>query len=281
MRLMFFKAMAASASRAAIFLCVGFGLFSLTGPAAAIFSDDEARRAIIDLRTRLETLESRLTDRIAELERNLQASSRTQLQLLNENERLRSEVARLRGTVEEANQNLNTGKSQQKDLYGDLDQRLKQIEPVLVTIDKTSIEVSRGEKTRFDEVRDALKAGDFAKTVTASDAFQQAYPYSRLSPDVLLIKGSAFYADKNYKAAIAARQEFLDRYPNHPARPQVTLNLAAAQAESGNPNTARGILEGLIKAYPNSSAAADAKERLKSLRPGAAAKPAPKAAPSK
>jgi tol-pal system protein YbgF len=281
MRLMFFKAMAASVSSAAIFLCVGFSLFSATGPAAAIFSDDEARRAIIDLRTRLETLESRLAERIAELERNLQASSRTQLQLLNENERLRSEVARLRGTVEEANQNLNTGKSQQKDLYGDLDQRLKQIEPVLVTVDKTSIEVSRDEKTRFDEVRDALKAGEFAKTIAASDAFQQAYPYSRLSADVLLIKGSAFYADKNYKAAIAARQEFLDRYPNHPARPQVTLNLAAAQAESGNPNTARGILEGLIKAYPNSPAAADAKERLKSLRPGAAAKPAPKAAPSK
>ena len=281
MRVMFFKAMAASASSAAIFLCVGLSLFSVTWPAAAIFADDEARRAIIDLRTRLEALESRLAERIAELERNLQASARTQLQLLNENERLRSEVARLRGTVEEANQNLSTGKSQQKDLYGDLDQRLKQIEPVLVTIDKNTIEVSRGEKTRFDDVRDALKAGEFAKSVAAADAFQQAYPYSRLSADVLLIKGSAFYADKNYKAAIAARQEFLDRYPNHPARPQVTLNLAAAQAESGNPNTARGILEGLIKAYPNSSAAADAKERLKSLRPGAAPKPAPKAAPSK
>lgn len=133
----------------------GVRSFSLTGPAAAIFSDDEARRAIIDLRTRLETLESRLTDRIAELERNLQASSRTQLQLLNENERLRSEVARLRGTVEEANQNLNTGKSQQKDLYGDLDQRLKQIEPVLVTIDKTSIEVSRGEK--HDLMKSAMR----------------------------------------------------------------------------------------------------------------------------
>ncbi|NBW00445.1 MAG: outer membrane protein assembly factor BamD [Betaproteobacteria bacterium] len=281
MRLMSIKAMAASAASAAFFLCVGLSLFSVARPAAAIFSDDEARRAIIDLRARLEALESRLTERIAELERNLQASARTQLQLLNENERLRSEVARLRGSVEEANQNLNTGKSQQKDLYGDLDQRLKQIEPVLITIDKNSIEVSRGEKTRFDEVRDALKAGDFPKTVTAADAFQQAYPYSRLSADVLLLKGSALYADKNYKAAIAARQEFLDRYSTHPARPQVTLNLAAAQAESGNPNAARGILEGLIKAYPNSPAAADAKERLKLLRPGAAAKPAPKAAPAK
>ncbi|MFN4882925.1 MAG: tetratricopeptide repeat protein, partial [Burkholderiales bacterium] len=58
-------------------------------------------------------------------------------------------------------------------------------------------------------------------------------------------------------------------------RPQATLNLAASQAESGNPNTARGILENLIKSFPNSSAAAEAKDRLKALPRPAATAPAP------
>ena len=269
-------AMAASLLRAAIFF-LGLGLALAAGQAKAIFSDDEARRAIIELRTRVEALDTR----IAELEKNLQTSSRSQLQLLNENERLRAELAQLRGQIEEATQTASTGKTQQKDFYVDLDQRLKQIEPVPIVVDNMTFQVTRGEKTLFDELKEALRNGEFRKAVATAEAFQQNFPSSRLSPDVLLLKGSAFYAEKNFKAAIAARQEFLDRYPNHTARPQAILNLAASQAESGNPNTARGILENLIKSYPNSPVAAEARERIKTLKSSPAPKPAAKSTPSK
>ncbi len=268
--------MAAPISRAAIFFCA-LGVSSLAQ--ASLFADDEARRALIDLRVQVEALSTKITD----LERRLQSATQGQLNLLNENERLRAELASLRGQIEEANKVVTTGKSQQKDLYTDLDQRLRQIEPVALTIEGITYRVSPDEKSRFDELRELLRTGDFKKSIAATLAFEQSFPQSMLSPHVLLIKGTALYADKDYKGSIAARQDFIERYPNHPGRPQATLNMAASQAESGNPNTARGILEGLIKAYPNSPAAAEAKERLKALPKAAAPAPAkappPKAAP--
>lgn len=285
------KAMAASVSSAAIFIS-GLTLAVSPSQAVTLLADDEARRAIIDLRSRIEAMDSK----ILELERRLQVSTQGQLQILNENERLRGELARLRGQIEEAHQAANTSKSQQKDLfldldrrlgqqkdlYADIDQRIKQIEPVPISVDGVNFRVSPAEKTKFEELREFLRSGEFRKSVAAADAFQQAHPGSVLSAHVLLLKGSALYADRDYKSAILARQDFIDRYPQHPARPQAMLNLAASQAESGSPTLARGTLEGLIKTYPNSPAAAEARDRLKTLRPTAPAKSGPtKAAPSK
>lgn len=257
---------AASAARAAFFialLAVGEASW------AALLSDDEARRAIIDLRGRVEAL----TTRISNLERQLQTSSQSQLEMLNENERLRSDVSRLRGELEEANRAVTTGKKQQREILGEIDQRLKQIEPVSIEVDGVQHRVSPTEASQFDKLRELLRAGDFKSAVSAATNFEAAYPASSLAANALFIRGTASYALKDYKPSIAARLDFLKKYPDHPARPQAMLNLASSQAETGNPNTARATLEGLIKAYPNSPAAAEAKERLK-IPPKAAPKPA-------
>ena len=263
--------MAASLTSAAIFITA----LGLSTPAAALFSDDEARRAILDLRAKVEAL----TVRVTELEQQLQSANQGRLQLLNESEQLRAELARLRGKVEEAAQVANTGRSQQKDLYGDLDNRLRSLEPTEIELDGARYRVSPSEKERFEAIRDLIRKGDFKAAVSAANTYLQAFPMSAIAAYALLDKGTALYADKNYKASIAARQEFIQKYPDHPARPQATLNLAASQAESGNPNTARGILQGLIKNYPNSPAAAEARDRLKSLQKPS--NPPAKAAPNK
>lgn len=266
-----FKAMAASVPRAAIF-------FSLTGLLitpqllrAQIFADDEARRAIIDLRARVETMAGKLS----QTERQLQTASENQIHLLNENERLSAEVARLRGQIEEINRSQTTGKDQQKDLYIDLDKRLRAIEPESFNVDGTTYRVSTEEKTRFEEIRNLLKGGNFKKAAEIAETFERSFPSSQLSATVLLNKGTALYAEKNYKAAIVARQEFLDKYPNHSARPQVMLNLAASQAESGDVAGARNTLGSIIKMFPNTPAANEARERLKAL-PKPAQSPAAK-----
>lgn len=228
------------------------------------------------LSSRTGDIEKQFSARAGDIEKQLQSTSQGQLQVLNEIERLRADVARLRGSLEETSRMATTGKSQQKDFYVDLDQRLKKLEPVTVTVNGIAYKVSPEEKSKFDEMRELLKAAEFKKVAAAADAFELTYPSSSLLANVLLTKGTAYYGDANYKASILARQEFIDKYPNHPARPDVTLNLAASQAESGNANAARSTLEGLVKAYPNSPAAAEAKERLK-----AAAKAAAASAPAK
>ena len=275
------KTMAASVPSAAIFFCLT-GVLTVFHPAQAqsqFFADDEARRAIIELRTRVELL----LGKVAQFERQLQTASQNQIQLLNENERLLNEVARLRGQIEEAGRAVTIGKDQQKDLYTDLDKRLRALEPVAINVDGLQYRVSIDEKNQFDEVRELLKTGNFKKTVEVAETFERYYPNSLLAAAVLLNKGTALYADSNHKAAIQARQDFLDRYPNHPARAQVMLNLAASQEESGNPSTARVTLENLIRLYPNSASAAEARERIKTLPkpPPPPPAPPPSRAPSR
>lgn len=280
------RPMAALVTGAAIFLVA----VAASPRALAIFSDDEARRAILDLRTRLEVSNSRmdaLNSRIDDLQKQLQNSAQGQLQLLNENERLRADLARLRGQLEETGRLATTGKTQQKDLYTDLDQRLKQIEPVTVESNGVTFRVSGPEKAQFEELQESLRSGNFKKSSSLADRFMVRFPASQLGPRVLLIKGTALYADKNYKAAIAARESFIKRYPEHPEVPQAALNLAASQAESGATPAARKTLEDIIQNYPDTAAATEAKERL-SMLPAPesdaatnAASPAKKASESK
>lgn len=267
------RPMAALLVGAAIFICIA----GIGSPAFAIFSDDEARRAILDLRTRLEVSNSRvdaLNARIDDLQKQLQNSAQGQLQLLNENERLRADLARLRGQLEETGRLATTGKTQQKDLYIDLDQRLKQIEPVTVESNGIAYRVSGPEKTQFEELQESLRSGNFKKTSALADRFMVRFPASQLGPRVLLMKGTALYADRNYKAAIAARESFIKRYPEHPEVPQAALNLAASQAESGATAPARKTLEDILQNFPDTAAAAEARERL-SMLPAPTPEPEP------
>lgn len=242
-----------------------------TLPAYALLADDEARRAILDLRARVE----QMTVRLEEMERQLQAGSRSQLETLNENERLRTEVSRLRGRLDELQRQSTIGEGKQKDFYGDLDRRLKSIEPLAITVDGITFKVTPAEKEKYEAAQAALKSADFKKAAQEFEGFGEQFASSPLAVHALLAKGSALYADKDYKEAIKARQLFISRYPLRPEKPQAMLNLSAAFAESGNATLARTTLEALIKEHPDSSAAKEAKERLKELpKPAPAAKPA-------
>lgn len=261
---------ATRASRVAVF---SFALL-VSAPSFSVLSDDEARRAILDLRARTE----QLTVRLEGLEKQLQASGRNQLETLNENERLRSEIAKLRGTIDELQRQSSGGESRQKDLYGDLDRRLKAVEPVGITVNGRSLRVNPAEKEKFEEGQASLKSGNFKKAFTDFETFESLFPSSALLADALLGRGSAAYALQDYKQAILARQSFIARFPVHPEKPQVMLNLSSALAESGDITAARSVLEALAEDHSDSSASQEAKERLKEL-PKESGSPKPKKSP--
>lgn len=250
----------------AVVLWVGLA----ANPAWSLFADDEARRAIIDMRTRIEAL----NNRVNELERALQNSAQNQIQLLNENERMRSEVARLLGQLEELGLATRSGKSQQKDLYLDIEKRmqeqqaametrLKQLEPLAVQVNGVNYRVTAAEKSQFEQLQAAMTQRDFKKAIRLAQEFEKENAQSSLLPEVLFARGTALYAEKDYRASITARRELINRFPKHPTIPQAMLNLAASLAETGNPNSARRTLEDLVKNHPKSAEAAEARKRLK------------------
>src|SRR3569833_430474 len=93
---------------------------------ASLFNDDEARRAILDLRKRIDDVNTRLESK---------TDKSTNLDLAGQNEQLRQELAKLRGQNEVLPNALSNELKRQKDFYADLDARLRMLEPQPMNID--------------------------------------------------------------------------------------------------------------------------------------------------
>ena len=89
---------------------------------AQLFSDSDARKAILELRAKLadqeRALQQKDSDLSARLDR-LETAQRNQLELANQTETLRQEIARLRGQVEALTNEVVTLQKRNRDLYAD------------------------------------------------------------------------------------------------------------------------------------------------------------------
>ncbi len=242
---------------------------------AALFSDDEARKAILDLRGRVQVMQQETNQRLDELTRQVgelsarveraDQAARGQLELQSQLESLRQEVARLRGQVEVQAHELATAQRQLGDQLATVDTRIKKFEPVAAEIDGRSITVDQSEKRAFDMALQTFRAGDYRGALAAFQNFRSQYPESPYLPGVLFWLGSSQFALKDYKGAIASQQALLARYPDNPRAPDALFNVGYAQAESGDRKAARATLEQVVAKYPDSQAAQRAREQIGSL----------------
>jgi tol-pal system protein YbgF len=240
---------------------------------AGLFDDEEARKAIVELRSRLVAVEDAGRARITELGtanaqllEQLTATRRSLVELNNQIETLRGELATLRGSNEQMLRDLADVQKRQKDLGQAFDDRLRALEPAKVVIDGREAAVSQDEKRAYDEAMAAIRGGDFDRSVGLLSAFQRRHPDSAYRDSVRVWLGNALYGKRDYKEAIAAFRGFIAGAPEHPRAPEAMLALANSQAEMKDARGARKTIEDLMKAYPQSEAAQAGKERLASLR---------------
>lgn len=244
------------------------GAFLLPTAQAQLFGDNEARKAILDLRSKVAELERQLTDRSADLTSRLERiepTQRGQLELANQLEQLKAQVAQLRGQLDQLTNEVATQQKRSRDLYTDLDARLKKLEPASITLDGQTVTVERGEQAAYDAALSLFRANDFRAAASALQSFLTRYPNSAYAAQAQYWQGNAHYQLKEYKAAIAAQRSVVDRHPDSPRAPDALLNLAASQIELNDRNGARNSLNRILKDYPDAEAASAAKERLKSL----------------
>lgn len=256
--------MKAAAARA---LLAAVALLATAAPAHALFGDDEARKAILDLRKKVDEQTQALAQKDAELAariERLEAASRAQLEFANTIDALRREIAQLRGQVEQLAHEVATLQKRNRDLYGDLDARLKKLEPTAVTIDGKQAVVDRGEQAAFDAALAQFRASDFKGAITSLQSFLARYPQSAYAAPAHYWLGNAHFALKDYKAAIAALQVVVERYHDSPRVPEALLTIAASQIELNDKKSARNTLSRIVKDYPDTEAAKLAKERLPS-----------------
>lgn len=235
---------------------------------AQLFSDNEARKAILDLRGTVQLLQQETKQRLDELDARVERidqTARGQLELQSQLESLRQEIARLRGQLEEQSYELANTQRRLGDQLATVDTRIRKFEPVATEIDGHEVTVDQSEKRAFDAALQLFRAGDYRGALAAFQSFRSQHPDSPYLPGVLFWLGSSQFALKDYKNAIASQQALLARYPENPRAPDALFNVGYAQAESGDRKGARATLEEVVSKYPDSQAAQRAREQIASL----------------
>jgi tol-pal system protein YbgF len=269
---------------------------------AGLFDDDEARKAILDLRQRLEqssqkieqgnerqrALQAEQISRLAEqiTQNNTQSAEqiatlkRSLLDLNSQLELLRADIAKLRGqdeqlardneqlkgSVDQLSRSVAELQRKQKDITEGVEDRIRRIEPQKVTVDDKEFLADPEEKRLYDEAMTALRKGEFEKAAPAFSAFQRRFPVSGYAESVQFWLGNALYLKRDYKESIASFRAFVSAAPNSPRAPEALLAVANCEVEMKDSKAARKTIGELVKTYPKSEAAQAGRDRLATLK---------------
>lgn len=238
-------------------LCMALSTSMVLAPAhAGLFDDDEARKAILDLRKKTDAINDQLgakTDKTVILDQLKQLDS------------VQEEMAKIRGQVEVLSNDVNELQRRQKNFYTDLDTRLRKLEPQKVIVDGKEMQVDLSEQKSYDTAVAMFQSGGYAGAANALSAFIRTYPRSVYVPNAQYSLGIAYYAQKEYKKAIATFQSLIKAYPDSPQVPEAMLNIASCYSEQKENTAAKKMLQSLRAKYPESAAAQTAADRLNAL----------------
>jgi tol-pal system protein YbgF len=246
-------------------LVIGSAVLALLSGCATTTDLENTRQQIVQVN-------QQASSRLSQIETKL--SNDKLLDMVSQLDDLKALVAKLSGEVEVLNYNLQSTQKRQNDLYADLDGRLGKIEhPGLSTAaplaagSNASQPVAGSAQTSpdFDKALNLLRTRDFSNAVTALSQFIKQNPSDQQVPDASYWLGVAHTALRQYDAAIAIHRAFVEQYPAHAKAPDALRNIANCQRDLDQLDLARATLKRLIKLYPHSTAAAKAKQQLKTM----------------
>jgi tol-pal system protein YbgF len=271
-------------SRHVITAAVLLAVAGWSAPAqAALFGDDEARKAILDQRARIDQIvqaqaaqqsaQSRLEEQQKALSDQLDQLRRGMLDLNNQIELLRGELAKLRGQDEQAGfqaksvaRDVADSQRRLTDQLAALEERLRKLEPQKVSIDGREVQVDPEEQRSYTTSMATLRQGDFSAAASALQGFLRRYPDSAYRGQVQYWLGNALYGKGDVKEALAVFRELVTNLPQHPQVPEAMLAIANCQIELKDVKAARKTVDDLVKAYPNTEAARAGRERVAKLK---------------
>jgi len=213
----------------------GAALAVLSSSAHA-FADDDARKAILELRQ--------------QLQQQRDQSRRAQLQLADQIQQLQQQMAQLRDQIEMASRPQN-GQSQ-GNAYS--------------TDNAGGTAADPQEQSAYDGAIELFRKGQYKEAAEAFTAFTALYPHSELVPTAQFYLGSSRYALKDFKGAIETLQSMVQSAPDNARAPDALLVIAGSQIELNNRAGAKASLQRIVNEYPNAQAANTAKSRLQLLQ---------------
>lgn len=262
-----------SFSRLAQLTAVAVLVVSSSFSHAALFEDDEARKAILELRQKVESirLASESSDKRQEAELSRISEENTQLrrsllELQNQIETAKQDLAKLRGQGEQLARDVADLQRRQKDMATGIDDRLKKFEPTKVSVDGREFLAEPAEKRDYEAALAVFRKGEFAAAQAALFDFLKRNPGSGYAPSAFFWLGNAQYATRDYKEAIANFKAVVTQAPDHLRAPEALLSIANCYSELKDNKSARRVLDDLVKSYPQTDAATTARERLARMK---------------
>ena len=233
---------------------------------AALFEDDEARRAILDLRQRVDASRAANDRSVEDLRNDTQQMRRSMLDLQSQIEALRAEIARMNGANEQLLRQISDVQRGQKDIVQGVEERLRKVEPAKVSVDGREFIADPAESREFEAALAVFRKGEFPAAQTAFAEFIRRFPQSGFRPTALFWLGNAQYANRDYRGAIGNFRALLAAAPDHPRAAEAVLSIANCQIELKDNAAAKRTLGEVVASYPQSEAAQAARERLARLR---------------
>ena len=207
---------------------------ALVSQSAMAFTDDEARKAILELRQQIKTMN--------------EANQRARIQLSDQIETLGQEIVRLRGDLEQLGRPAGAGGG----AGGARGADPRSQDP--------------REQAAFDQSIESFRKAQYKETVQNLTAFLTLYPDSALAPTAQFYLGSSRYAMKDFKGAITTLQAMVQKYPTEPRAADALLMVASCQIELNNRPGAKVTLQRIVKDYKGTPAADTATKRLPLLQ---------------
>jgi tol-pal system protein YbgF len=238
----------------------------VTAAHAQLFPDNEARKAILELRASDDKLKQEIAAQNKDLTEQLAQIKRSLLELSSQLDQVRGELAKQRGANEQLARDVADLQRRQKDIAQGVDERMRKVEPQRVTLDGKEFVADPEEKRQFDEAMAIVRAGDFPGAASALNNFLRRFPQSGYGDSARFWLGNALYGKRDLKEAITMFRTFIANAPEHMRVPEAMLAIANSQAESKDSKSARLTLGELLRKYPQSEAAQAGKERLAALK---------------
>jgi tol-pal system protein YbgF len=194
-------------------------------------------------------------------------------------EELRGEINRLNSRIDELhsrNESLSkdlTKKNEREEQVRELDAKVQELQAsqaaLIDALQKKEQERQKEKEVPKSEPADAFTAGRSAyrekKYDVAIESLSQylKYPKGKNAEEALLLRGEAYFAEKNYRKAILDYDALREKFPKSKNTPKATLKMAQSFDALGMKSDAKAFYQEILDKHPKSAEAKVAKTKLK------------------
>ena len=216
-----------------------------------------------------------LEDRVALLERTLNARLRLQAELQQQVDSLQGEVSELRGQLEQQTYQMEQSQERQRQLYQELD-KVANSQPAAAPAQPAAAAATPAAAANYSTNQDenqaydaavnmVLKEKNYDKAIPAFEGFIKQFPNSSYVPNAHYWLGQLMFNKGDRAGAASQFSTVANKYSKSPKRADALLKLGMLAQLDGKKAEAKAFYEQVIKGYPNTSPAQLAKQSLAKL----------------